>query len=138
MSVEITPQVDAFLRETRVAVLSTIGPDGAPRTLPIWYLWDGAAPVLFTNRGTRKWRNIQADPRVSLCVDHRAVPYEAVIIDGVVEEATDRSLYDDVRSMALAYYGAEKGEPFAASYAGDRPDIVLFRIIPSRIVHQRS
>ena len=138
MSADVTPEVDAFLREPRVAVLATIGEDGRPRTAPVWFLWDGASPVMFTGRPTLKWRNIERDARVSLCVDDRAVPYQAVIIDGVVEEAADRSLYEDVRAMALAYYGAEQGESFAKSYAGDRPDVALFRIVPGRIVHQRS
>lgn len=135
---DVTPEVDAFMRETRVGVLSTIGADGAPRSAPVWFLWDGSAPVIFTWRRTLKWRNIERDRRVSFCVDERTVPYEAVIIDGRVEEATDRSLYEDVRAMALAYYGAEQGEPFAETYRGDRPDVALFRIVPERIVHQRS
>ena len=141
MTVEITPEVDAFLREARVAVLATIGPDGAPRTLPIWFLWDGASPVLFTGRGTRKGRNIEADPRVSLCVDYRPpfgdTSYEAVIIHGRVEEASDRSLYDDVLAMALAHWGEERGRPFAEGYR-DNADAVLFLIVPERVVHQRS
>lgn len=134
---EVTPEVDAFLRETRVAVISTIGADGAPRTAPIWFLWDGAAPVLFTSRRTLKWRNIERDPRVSLCVDDRTPPYRAVIVEGRVEEAADRSLYDDVLAMSIAYYGREEGERFAARYLGERPDVALFRIVPERIIHQR-
>lgn len=139
---EVTPEADAFLREPRVAVLATIGADGAPRAVPVWFLWDGSAPILFTARTTRKWRNIQANPRVSLCIDHRPEPrspgaeaYAAVMIDGHVEEATDRSLYDDVLAMSLAYWGEERGRPFAEAYH-DRPDVVLFRIVPDRIVHQ--
>lgn len=134
----VTPEVDTFLRETRVAVIATVAPDGSPRTAPIWFLWDGVAPVLFTSRRTRKWRDIEANPRVSLCVDHREPPYAAVMIHGRVEEATDRSLYDDVRAMAIAYYGEREGEAFAERYRGARPEIALFRIVPDRIVHQRS
>lgn len=138
MPAEVTPEVDAFMRETRVAVIATIDRDGRPRTAPVWFLWAEGAPVLFTGRKTLKWRNIEANPQVSLCVDDRGVPYQTVIIDGRVEEATDRSLYDDVRAMALAYYGPEEGERFAERYRGERPEIVLFRIVPERIVHQRS
>ncbi|MGE3961829.1 MAG: pyridoxamine 5'-phosphate oxidase family protein [Dehalococcoidia bacterium] len=138
--VEITPEVDAFLRETRVAVIATIDERGRPRTAPIWFLWDGSegAPILFTSRQTKKWRNLEANPQVSLCVDHREPPYAAVILDGRVEEVSGRSLYDDVRRMAVAYYGDAEGVAFAERYRGDRPDIAHFRIVPERVVHQRS
>jgi len=138
VSVEVTHEADAFLRRALVAVLATIDSKGRPRTVPVWFLWDGTAPVLFTGRSTLKWRNILANPQVSLCIDHRPEPYEAVIIDGRVEEATDRSLFDDVLSMALAYYGEEKGRTFAEDYRRERPEVALFRIVPERIVHQRS
>ena len=138
--VEIAPDTAAFLAETRVAVIATTDGDGSPRTAPIWFLWDeeSGSPVLFTSRSTKKWRNLQANPRVSLCVDHREPPYAAVILDGRVEEVTGRSLYDDVRRMAVAYYGEAEGVAFAERYRGDRPDIAHFRIVPDRIVHQRS
>ena len=138
--VEIAPDTAAFLAETRVAVIATIDEHGAPRTAPIWFLWDeeSGSPVLFTSRSTKKWRNLQANPRVSLCVDHREPPYAAVILDGRVEEVTGRSLYDDVRRMAVAYYGEAEGVAFAERYRGDRPDIAHFRIVPDRIIHQRS
>ena len=138
--VEIAPETAAFLAETRVAVIATIDEQGAPRTAPIWFLWDeeSGSPVLFTSRSTKKWRNLQANPRVSLCVDHREPPYAAVILDGRVEEVTGRSLHDDVRRMAVAYYGEAEGVAFAERYRGDRPDIAHFRIVPDRIVHQRS
>lgn len=139
MPVEITPEAEAFLREPRVAVIATVDRNGRPRTAPVWFLWDDGAAHLFTGRGTRKWREIEANPQVSLCIDERdAARYEAVIIDGRVEEANGRSLYEDVRRMALAYYGAERGEAFAETYRGERADVAHFRIVPERVTHQRS
>lgn len=143
MSANVPPEVDAFLRERRVAVIATLDTDGSPRTAPIWFLWDpeegeAGAAILFTSRKTKKWRNLQADPRVSLCIDHREPPYAAVILDGRVEEVSGRSLYEDVRQMAVAYYGQAEGEAFAERYRGERGDIAHFRIVPERIVHQRS
>lgn len=138
---EVTPEVEAFLRETRVAVLATVDATGRPRTVPIWYLWDDGAAHLFTSRKSLKWRNILANPNVSLCIDHREPPYSAVIVDGRAEEVpadAGRSLYEDVRSMAVAYYGADEGEKFAARYQGDVPGVAHFRIVPQRITHQRS
>lgn len=134
----MTPtEIDAFLAEPRVAVIATVDADVRPRTAPIWFLWDGGAAVLFTARSTKKWANLQRHAYASLCVDHREPPYAQVVIEGRVEEVSGRSLYDDVRRMALAYYGPAEGERFAEGYR-DRPDVAHFRIVPDRIVARRS
>jgi PPOX class probable F420-dependent enzyme len=62
-----------------VAVLGTVGADGAPHLVPVTYLPDGdhvyiaidSKPKRTTD--LRRLRNIAANPRVSLLVDH----YEA-------------------------------------------------------------
>ncbi|MEX1021552.1 MAG: TIGR03618 family F420-dependent PPOX class oxidoreductase [Dehalococcoidia bacterium] len=131
-------EIDAFLREPRVAVLATVDARGRPRTAPVWFLWEDGAATLFTSRSTLKWRNLERDPRASLCVDHREPPYASVILDGRVEEATGRSLYEDVRRMALAYYGAHEGERFAEGYRRDRPEVAHFRLVPERVTATRS
>ena len=83
-----------------------------------------------------KWRNIERDPRVSLSVDDRLLPYRAVIIDGRAEERTDRDLFALVLEMALAYYGETEGAAFAEGYRGVHPNVVVFRIEPTRITAQ--
>jgi PPOX class probable F420-dependent enzyme len=125
-------EIDVFLREPRVAVIATVDGRGRPRTVPIWFLWEDGAAYLFTSRTTLKWRNIQANPYVSLCIDHREPPYRSVMLDGRVEES-DASLYDYVHRMAVAYYGQQAGDEFAERYRGDRSDIALFRIVPERV-----
>ncbi len=124
-------QLDDFLSEARVGVISTVDAKGRPRQAPIWYLWDGGAAYLFTSRRSLKWRNLLRDPHASLCIDDRDPPYSAVQLDGVVEES-DRSLYDAVLKMALTYYGEEHGRPFAEGYR-DSPGTVLFKLTPERI-----
>jgi PPOX class probable F420-dependent enzyme len=129
-------EIEAFLREPRVAVLATVDRRGRPRTVPIWFLWEDGAAYLFTARSSRKWRNLLANPAASLCIDHREPPYRSVMLDGRVEES-DRSLYDHVRRMAFAYYGPERGGEFAEGYR-DRPDVALFRLVPERVTARVS
>ncbi len=127
-------EIEAFLSEPIVAVLSTLDAEGQPRQAPIWFHWDDGAAYMFTGRRTLKWRNLQRDPRASLCVDKREPPYSAVILEGAVEES-DQSLYDHVLKMALGYYGEQKGREFAEGYR-DNPRAVLFKLTPQRIVSQ--
>ncbi len=135
---EISNDARSFLERPLVATIATLGRDGAPRIAPIWYQWapgpsgEGAA-YLFTSRRTLKWRNIERDPRVSLCVDDRELPYRSVIVAGVAAEDTERDLFELVSELALAYYGPDEGPPFAEGYRGDRPNIVVFRIDPTRV-----
>ena len=105
-------QQEEFLNQTEVAVISTIDELGRPRSAPIWFLWEDGAAYMFTARRTLKWRNLQVRPHASLCVDNREPPYSSVIMDGPVQE-TDRPLFELVLSMALRYYGEEKGRSFA-------------------------
>lgn len=127
-----TAEIDAFLAEPRVAVISTVDAGGRPRSAPIWFHWADGAAYLFTGRRTLKWRNIERARYATLCVDHREPPYAAVILEGPVEPS-DRPLYDLVLAMAVAYYGEERGREFAEGYR-DHPGAVAFKIVPRRVV----
>ncbi|HJM74480.1 MAG TPA: PPOX class F420-dependent oxidoreductase [Dehalococcoidia bacterium] len=129
-------ELDEFLSAPRVAVLSTVDAQGRPRQAAIWYYWEDGAAYLFTGRRTLKWRNLLRDPHASLCIDDRTPPYSSVVLEGTVEES-DRSMYELVLKMALAYYGEEKGRPFAEGYR-DKPDSVLFKLTSERIVSFKS
>ena len=130
-------QIEDFLTQTLVAVISTVDSDGRPRSAPIWFEWENGAAYMFTSRRTLKWRNIQALPHASLCVDKREPPYQSVIMDGPIQEV-DRPLYDLVLSMALRYYGEEKGRAFAEGYRGQHPGVVIFMLTPRHIASYES
>ena len=124
--------LESFLKQPLVAVIGTVDRAGRPRSAPIWFHWEDGAAYMFTSRRTLKWRNLQAVPHASLCVDKREPPYSSVIMDGPVEEV-DRPMYDLVLSMALRYYGEEKGRAFAEGYREHRPGVVAFRLSPRHI-----
>lgn len=68
----------AMLREGRVARLGTVSADGQPLVVPVCYAFDGrlcysaidAKPKRVAGRALARVRNIEANPRVSLTVDH--------------------------------------------------------------------
>ena len=130
-------QLTEFLERPLVAVISTIDTAGRPRLAPIWFHWEDGAAYMFTGRKTLKWRNLERNLHASLCVDWREPPYESVIMDGLVEEV-HRPLFELVLSMALRYYGEEKGRAFAEDYRENPKDVVAFRLVPRRIASFRS
>ena len=134
---DIRRHISDLLSQTLVGVISTVDAHGRPRSAPIWYQWEDGAAYFFTGRHTLKWRNLLREPHASLCVDWREPPYRSVIVDGTVEEV-DRPLYDLVLSMATRYYGDDEGRAFAEGYRGSHPDVVIFRLTPTRVADYTS
>ncbi len=78
----VLPPVErAFLTSARRAVLVTIAPGDRPRPVPICFVLDEHDPILYTPiddkpkhdddpRSLARVRDIEADPRVSVLVDH--------------------------------------------------------------------
>jgi PPOX class probable F420-dependent enzyme len=133
--VPMTPaEIEVFLRQPLIAVISTVDGAGRPRSTPVWFHWADGCAYLFTRRKSLKWRNLLARPHASLCVDQRTPPYAAVVLDGPVEAVEDPArLHDLAGRMARAYYGELKGAAFAERYR-DSPNTVLFRLKPERTV----
>ena len=130
----IDTHVAEFLRQSLVAVISTVDKSGRPRTAPIWFHWEDGAAYMFTDRSTLKWQNIQRYPYASLCVDWREPPYKSIILDGPIEEV-ERPLYDLALSMALRYYGEEQGVKFAEDYKDQSKNVAVFRLVPERVAN---
>jgi hypothetical protein len=83
----LTPtERDAFLREPGVILkLATVGPDGAPLVVPIWFVYEEGR-IWFTPRQHSEWlAHLRRDPRVALCIDEQALPYRKVVARGVAE-----------------------------------------------------
>jgi beta-phosphoglucomutase family hydrolase/PPOX class probable F420-dependent enzyme len=86
-------EVEVFLCRPNVAVVATVGPDGQPHAVPTWYEYDGGDIVLHMGLRSRKYRNLRQNDRVSLCMDTKTAPYQAVIVYGRASLAvgTDRA-----------------------------------------------
>ena len=125
-------ELNDLLGRPLVAVIGTVDASGRPRCEPIWFQWEDGAAYMFTSRTTLKWRNLERNPHASLCVDWREPPYRSVVMDGPVEEV-QRSLYELVLSMAIRYYGDEKGRAFAEGYRDQPPGVVIFKLPPRHI-----
>ena len=49
--------------------LTTASPSGRPHMVPVWFLWNGRAILLFSLPNTRKLRDIAANPAVVLALE---------------------------------------------------------------------
>ena len=59
----------AFLDEQRTVACATIGRDGAPHVMPLWYLLRDGDIWVWTYAASQKVRNLERDPRATLMVE---------------------------------------------------------------------
>lgn len=62
-------EVDAFLAAGRTCRVATVGADGRPHVVPLWFVWDGEALWLWSITRSRRWADLARDPRVAVVVD---------------------------------------------------------------------
>src|SRR5918998_4092465 len=63
-------EVADFLREQRIMQVATVGPNGRPHVMPIWYVVEDG-PVLrgWTYAKSQKAKNLERDPHATVSID---------------------------------------------------------------------
>jgi PPOX class probable F420-dependent enzyme len=77
--------VDERLRTEPIVWLATTRPDGRPHSVPVWFWWNGATVLIFSQPDKPKVRNIRHSPHVVLALDSRDDGEDIVIIEGTAE-----------------------------------------------------
>jgi len=67
------PAVKELLNGRYIATLASAGANGTIHAVAVWYFFDGSSIFVATSSRSRKARNLQANPSVSLMVDSRDV-----------------------------------------------------------------
>jgi nitroimidazol reductase NimA-like FMN-containing flavoprotein (pyridoxamine 5'-phosphate oxidase superfamily) len=123
---------EAFLAETRVAIISMADEGRGPLTIPVWFQYEPGGVVRFVTGGTsRKARLIRTAGRLSLCVQSETPPYKYVSIEGPATIGTPEH-ERDVRQMAFRYLGEQLGEWYLQATAAEHTDTILVSVTPER------
>ncbi|MFE0098745.1 pyridoxamine 5'-phosphate oxidase family protein [Streptomyces sp. NPDC059009] len=125
-------ELEAFLAEVRVAVVSVAGEDGrAPLSVPMWYAYrPGGDITLITPLDSRKARLVARHRRLSLCVQDTEPPRRYVTVEGSVVEFRAPATEAERRALAHRYLGVEAGDAFVDGSAGATARSVLIRVRP--------
>ena len=94
-----------LLLEARTLYIATIGPDGRPHLVPMWFSLDDEGLVAFTTSGASQTvRNLERDPRITVMVEAGDGYQElrGVSIDGRAEIVSDLHVTARVRELAGA------------------------------------
>jgi len=127
---------EQFLKGRRVAVLGTIAEDGQPVLTPIWYLYREGRILMRTSADSVKAKNIQREPRVSLCVQDERPPYRSVTLYGKAAIEPDEPGL--AAAIARHYLGAVAGAAYlrvAAEAVQQGPEVMLV-LTPERALTQ--
>ena len=113
-------------------VLSTLGQDGYPHTVPLGYFRLGTTIYMGCRTGTQKVRNITRNPRVSLLLESGTTMQD---IKGLMIQGRARVYTDPETVLRLSQEGArQRGVPENALPHDPRPGIAYIEVEPQRII----
>ena len=129
MSVSLPQQAKTWIDEHEFATIATIQPDGQPQLSVVWVSYDGDDLLVSTVKGRRKHLNLERDPRVTVLVYPRGMPYTYVEVRGsaTMTEEGGRELIDRLND---AYTGTGR---YTTDYHTDNVRVVV-RITPDKVV----
>ena len=110
-------EVEEFLASERTLQVASIGPDGVPHLVPMWFTVIDGRIALWTYAKSQKTANLRRDPRVTCLVEagEQYGELRGVSITGRAEIHDD---YETVFNVGAALYGRYQGDMTHASRAG--------------------
>jgi PPOX class probable F420-dependent enzyme len=109
------------------AALTTMLPSGQPQTQIMWVHADDEHVIINTEVHRQKYKNVAADPRVTVTVFNVDDPYQYVEARGrVVDTETGPAARENIDELSRKYTGNDYGNPIQS-------ERVIVRITPERI-----
>jgi PPOX class probable F420-dependent enzyme len=131
MAFELTERIERHLTGDLIAWLTTVTPAGRPAPRPVWFVWDGAAIVIYSlNRGA-KLRHIQANDQVAVHFNSNADGGDIVVISGRAEFVPDAPPPSQFPGLLDKYAAAFSRMGQTAQWYDDEYGVAL-RVTPER------
>ncbi len=110
---EIPEDYRHLFEEETIAHVTTLLPDGAPHTSPVWIDYDASANRVLVNteRERRKEKNVRQDPRVAVSMTDPDDPYRYILVRGVVDEVTTENAREHIDELSRRYIGEDYPGP---------------------------
>jgi PPOX class probable F420-dependent enzyme len=119
------------LQQPLIARLATIGTDGYPHNIPLWFLLDGDDIVIISDRANRKTRNLQATPKATLTVGGDALHGAGYMVkaDVTIEEDVGHVVTERI----TRHYETE-ADANRLLKEWENDDIVILRLKPVSVI----
>jgi PPOX class probable F420-dependent enzyme len=96
--------VEARLQGNLMAWLTTVGPDGQPVSVPVWFLLrEDETFLVYSQPDKLKLRNVQQNPRVALGLDVTDLGRDIIRLNGTARQVEDVPPADQNRPYVLKY-----------------------------------
>jgi PPOX class probable F420-dependent enzyme len=131
-----------FLREQMVMQCATIGPNGRPHLMPLWYVPELMPPparlelVGWTYAKSQKARNLDRDPRATVSVD-TGVQYQelrGVTFECDVQLEREPARVEEHGLKLFERYAGELTPEIKAMVAAQAQKRVGLRFVPTRVM----
>jgi len=109
------------LRRAHNYWIGTVRPDGRPHAVPVWGCWLDNEFMFSTSRESVKAKNLVTNPHCVACPENAV---EAIVLEGKVEEVTDRALIESYLNVYNAKY----------NWNQDVTQGPFFRVVPARVM----
>jgi Pyridoxamine 5'-phosphate oxidase len=89
--------------------VATAQPDGRPHVMPVWGVWDAGFLWFSSSLGSRKARNLDADPRLTVTTDNALEP---VVVEGTAVRVVDLGARSRFIGLTNDKYGTDYSVEF--------------------------
>ncbi len=140
---KLTPdEVTAFLQEPGHLVrLATVDRDGAPRVVPIWFVFEDNRVWMTPRERSAWWSDVQSDVRVAVVIDEEAPPYRKVIARGPVaivhQPGEDDAWRDRYRRITTRYTPEVWADAYLTNTHDEPRALLAFDLDPTAVTTWR-
>jgi Pyridoxamine 5'-phosphate oxidase len=113
------------------ARLAYTSKDGAPRVVPIGYIWNGDVFVMGSPPNAPKVNALSANPKVALTIDTDDFPPNILLVRGEATLETVEGVPNEFVEAARRFVGDERMPEWEAQARGIYKQMVLIRITPT-------
>jgi len=133
-------EVRQFLDQTKTMIICSIGKDGVPHPMPMWFgLEEDGAVIMTTFTKSQKILNLKRDPRVTLLAEagESYSDLRGVVIHGKAEIDTEvESVFATLRkvSVRMGTVPADDSEAIREGLRASAKKRCLIRVKPEKVV----
>lgn len=104
----LDPEIRDMAKDKNFATLTTMLPSGYPMTHVMWVDADDEHILINTEIHRAKYKNVQRDKRVTVCIIDAGNPYKYAEVRGdVVDEVRGQEARDDIDRLSQKYNGTD-------------------------------
>ena len=124
------PIARQLLRDEPLLHLSYTARDGAPRVIPIGYVWDGARFLMWTVPDSAKVGALRADARVAITIDVLGPPPRVLLVRGRAALETVDGVPDGYLEASHRTLPREAWDGFDAQVRGLYKQMTIITVTP--------